>query len=232
VQAYRLRWQRRLLKLEHKQALADERARIARDLHDDLGTALTGLALQVDVLRQVAHDGPALPRRRAESAAGIRGLAERMREVVWAVNPRCDTLPSLAGFLEQQAEQLLKAGGPRCRLEFPEDIPGLPLDGETRHQLALAVREALSNALRHSGASEIVLGLEVKSSQLSVRVVDNGRGFCADACRAYGRGLANMQARLKKTGGRCECRTAPGAGTTIELCVPLINSGSQGREGP
>jgi signal transduction histidine kinase/ligand-binding sensor domain-containing protein len=221
VQAYRLRWQHRLLKLEHQRALADERTRIARDLHDDLGTALTGLALQVEVLRRAAPDGPALADRLAESAAGIRALAERMREVVWAVNPRCDTVLSLASFLEQQAGQFLKADGLRCRLDFPEDIPPLPLSGETRHQLALGVREALANAVRHAAASEIVLSLRVEAGQLIVRVADNGRGFCVTECRAYGRGLANLHARLEKVGGQCQCHSAPGAGTTVELRVPF-----------
>jgi signal transduction histidine kinase/ligand-binding sensor domain-containing protein len=221
VQAYRLRWQRRLLKLEQQQALADERTRIARDLHDDLGTALTGLALRLDVLRRAAHDGPALPDRLAESAASIRALAERMREVVWAVNPRCDTVSSLASFLEQQAGQFLKADGLRCRLDFPDDIPPLPLDGETRYQLALGAREALTNAVRHAAASEIVLGLRVEADQLIVRVTDNGRGFRVADGGALDHGLANMQARLEKVGGQCECRSTPGAGTTIEFCVPL-----------
>lgn len=221
VQAYRLRWQRRLLKLEQQQALADERTRIARDLHDDLGTALTGLALQVDVVRRDAHDGPALARRLVESAAGIRALAERMREVVWTVNPRCDTVSSLASFLEQQTGQFLKADGLRCRFEFPEDIPALPLDGETRHQLALSVREALNNAVRHAAASEVVLGLRVEGGLLIVRVADNGRGFRVTKGEASGHGLANMQARLEKLGGGCECHSTPGAGTTIELHVPL-----------
>jgi signal transduction histidine kinase/ligand-binding sensor domain-containing protein len=221
VQAYRLHWQRRLLKLEQQHALADERTRIARDLHDDLGTALTGLALQVDVLRRTGHEGPALSERLAESAAGMRALAERMREVVWAVNPRCDTVSSLASFLEQQTGQFLKADGLRCRLDFPEDIPALPLDGETRHQLALAVREALANAVRHANAREIVLGLRIDGNQLLVRVADNGQGFRVSEGEAHGRGLANMRARLEKIGGQCACQSALGAGTTIELRVPL-----------
>jgi signal transduction histidine kinase len=221
VQTRRLRWQRRLLQAEQRQALADERTRIARDLHDDLGTALTGLALQMDVLRRAARDGPPLTERLAESATRIRALAQHMREVVWAVNPRCDTVSSLASFLEQQAGQFLKADGLRCRLEFPEDIPPLPLDGETRYQLALGVREALANAVRHAAASEIVLSLSLEANRLVVRIADNGRGFCADDGKTPGDGLANLHARLEKLGGHCKCRSTPGTGTTIELRVPL-----------
>ncbi len=232
VQAYRLRWQRRLLKLEQQQALANERARIARDLHDDLGTALTGEALKLDVLRRAAHDGPAQSRPLAESADSIRALAAHVREVVWAVNPRCDTVSSVASFLEHQAEQFFKADGLRCRLEFPEDIPALPLDGETRHQLALGVREALTNAVRHAAASEIVLGLRVEDGQLIVRVTDNGRGFRVAECMMNGQGLTNMKARLEKIGGRCEWHSAPGAGTTTELRVPLQPARSRNSNKP
>jgi signal transduction histidine kinase/ligand-binding sensor domain-containing protein len=232
VQAYRLRWQRRLLKLEHQQALADERTRIARDLHDDLGTALTGLALRLDVLRRSPPGGSALIQRLAESAANIRELAEHMREVVWAVNPRCDTVSSLASFLEQQAEQFLKAEGLRCRLEFPEDIPTLPLDGEARHQLALGVREALANAIRHAAATEIILSLRVDTRQLIVQVSDNGRGFDVAAAQAGGRGLGNMHARMQKIGGQCQCRSIPGAGTVLELRVPLTPPPASRNQGP
>lgn len=221
IQAYRLRWQRRVLRLEQKHAMADERTRIARDLHDDLGTALTGLALQVDVLRREAHDGPVLTQRLTESAVRIRALAERMREVVWAINPRCDTVSSVASFLEQQAAQFFKTDALHCHFEFPETIPALSLDGEKRHQLALSVREALSNAVRHANATEVVLGLRIDCDQLIVWISDNGRGFDVAEARSHGRGLANIMERTEKIGGSCECRSKPGAGTTIEFRLPL-----------
>lgn len=223
LQAFRLHWQRRLLQLEHQQALADERTRIARDLHDDLGTALTGPALQFDVLRRVAHDGPGVTKLLVESATRVRRLAEHMREVVWAVNPRCDTVPSLAGFLEQQAS-LFRSGDGVCRLDFPEDIPALPLAGEARHQLALSVREALANVVRHAAATEVVLALRIEAGQLIVRIVDNGRGFCVEKRSGSGHGLLNLQERLKRIGGSFDCRSEPGRGTTIELRVPLSAS--------
>jgi signal transduction histidine kinase len=84
VQAYRLRWQRRLLKLEEQRALANERARIARDLHDDLGTALTGLALELDVAGKSAQVGSGMTERLSQTASHTRQMAERMREVVWS----------------------------------------------------------------------------------------------------------------------------------------------------
>ena len=224
--AYRLHWQRRLLTVRHQQALSEERTRIARDLHDDLGTALTGVALEIDVARRQSRDGVAT--RLGESASRIRALAERMREVVWAVNPRCDTVSSLASFLEQQAGALLAAGGVRGRFEFPEDIPAQPLDSEARHQLALGVREALTNVLRHARAGEVVLGVAVREGWLVVQVRDDGRGFdSASAGTEPGHGLHNLSTRLERLGGGVAIESKPGAGTRIEFRVPLERSSNR-----
>ena len=221
ITAYRLRWQRRLLTARHERALAEERARIARDLHDDLGTALTGVALEIDVARRQSHDGIAA--RLGESAGHVRALAERMREVVWAVNPCCDTVSSLASFLEQQAGTLLRSGGVHGRFEFPEVIPPLPLNSDTRHQLALGVREALTNVLRHAQASEVVLGVRLREEALVVSVRDNGRGFDPTTVGTEpGHGWHNLRARLARVGGSVNIASQPGAGTRVEFSVPLV----------
>ena len=221
VQAYRLRWQRRFLKLEEQRALASERARIARDLHDDLGTALTGLALELDVIGRETSALPPVTTHLDQAAQRTRDLAERMREVVWTVNPRCDTVSSLASFLEQQVGQFLRMAGVRVRLEFPENIPAIPLGAEARHQLALAVREALTNVVRHARATEAALSLGIEGEILTICVADNGIGF--EPIEKTGHGLANLRARLGQIGGRLECVSTPGVGTRISFLLPLKN---------
>jgi signal transduction histidine kinase len=225
IQAYRLRWQQRLMKLEQQRALATERARIARDLHDDLGTALTGLALELDVIGR--DPKPELPviHRLGQTAKRTRDLAERMREVVWSVNPRCDTVSSIASFLEQQIAQFLRADGIKVELDFPEDIPSLPIDGEARHQLALGVREALTNVIRHAHATNVILSLAIDKDSLIVKVRDNGRGLQASGTN--GDGLRNMQERLQSIGGTVDVSSEPGSGTTITFRIPLIESKSE-----
>ncbi|MEY2410621.1 MAG: hypothetical protein QOF48_3291 [Verrucomicrobiota bacterium] len=226
VTAYRLRWQRRLLTVRHEGMLAEERARIARDLHDDLGTALTGVALEIDLARRQSPDG--LAAQLADSAARVRQLAERMREAVWAVNPECDTVSSLASFLEQQAGALLRGGGVRGRFDFPESIPPLPLDSETRHQLALGVREALTNVQRHAQATEAVLELALREGTLVIRLADNGRGFDASAAGTEpGHGLHNLRVRLERMGGVVTVTSKPGKGTRVEIRVPLARVDSR-----
>ncbi|MBI3852788.1 MAG: ATP-binding protein [Verrucomicrobia bacterium] len=225
VQAYRLRWQRRLLKLEEQRALANERTRIARDLHDDLGTALTGLALELDVIGREAREVTPVAEHLGETAQRTRDLAERMREVVWTVNPQCDTLSSLASFLEQQISQFLGATSVRVRLDFPEDIPAMPLAADARHQLALSVREALTNVVRHAHASEVVVSLAIVNGSLIVQVKDNGRGFQPGG--QVGNGLANLRARLEQIGGSFECVSTPGAGTTVTFRLPLRHAAAE-----
>jgi len=221
ILAYRLGWQRRLLNAEHRQALADERTRIARDLHDDLGTALTGLALELDVIRRATPDPSSPADRLAQAAHRTRRMAERMREVVWAVNPRCDNVPSLAGFLEQQASQFINGDTLRFRIEFPEEIPRLAVDGEIRHQLALGVREALTNVVRHAKATEVVLSLALEAHDLVIAVRDNGTGCNGICLRDTNHGLANLHARMKHLGGDFACVSSPGEGTTVTFRVPI-----------
>lgn len=221
--SYRLRWQRRLLKWEEQRALANERTRIARDLHDDLGPALTGLAFELDVIGRTATQSPPVADRLGETAQRTRDLAERMREVVWTVNPQCDTLSRLASFLEQQTGQFLRATDLRVRLDFPDDIPMIPLAAEARHQLALSVREALTNVVRHAQASEVVVTLAIVSQTLIVQINDNGCGFQPQAHR--GHGLENLRARLAQIGGRFECVSTPGVGTRVTFRLPLPPTG-------
>jgi len=227
LQGYRLRWQRRLLKLDELSALGNERARIARDLHDDLGTELIGLALQLDVVEHATKAEPALTKRLGQAAKHTRAMAQRMREVVWSVNPKCDTLPSVAEFLEQQAAQFLNSDSIRMRLDFPEKIPPLSLGAEARHQLALSVREALTNVVRHAQATEVVLSLAVNNHQLIVQVKDNGRGVQNPLTN--GHGLGNMKARLAQIGGTFDYTSAEGGGTVVSFRVPLPGHSQAGK---
>ena len=158
---WRVKFLRRLERLERAEALQRERARLARDLHDDLGANLTGLALKLDVAQRQL--------RRDEAAATLSGLApaarrlvDQLREVIWTVNPQCDTVENFAAFVAQDAEDFLADAGLSCRLDLPDTLPTTPLDSATRHHLLLVVKEALHNAVKHAAASEVTLGCALK----------------------------------------------------------------------
>ena len=205
---------------EHQRALAQERARIARDLHDDLGSSLTEITM-------LATTGPGLnlpadeaAERMGTIAGKSRTLVNALDEIVWAVDPARDTLASVARYLASYAEEYLAGLKVACRVHIPNSFPDQAVSGEVRHHLFLAVKEALNNAVRHGGASEIGFHVRVLADQLWISIADNGGGFEA-AGRSNGHGLLNLRNRLEQLHGHCELESSPGAGTTISLQVPL-----------
>jgi signal transduction histidine kinase len=153
--------------------------------------------------------------------SSVRQLVTAMEEVVWTVNPRNDSLTSLAAFLSDYTERFLAHACLSCRLEVAPDLPSLPLSAPIRHNLLMAVKEALNNAAKHARASKVWLRLRLEGSLLCIEVADDGRGFDAQALTRLGNGLQNMRTRLESIRGSAEIRSETGKGTTVSLKVPL-----------
>jgi signal transduction histidine kinase len=205
---------------ENQRAMAQERARIARDLHDDLGSSLTEITMLA-----TASPGHELPSEEAserlETIAGkSRTMVHALDEIVWAVDPERDTLASVARYLASYVEEYLAGLNVACRVQIPHSFPDQVVSGEMRHHLFLAAREALNNAVRHAGANEIGFRVRVLEDRLEISISDNGSGFDPSG-RSNGHGLSNLRTRLKNLNGRCELESAPGAGTTVSLQLPL-----------
>jgi len=222
---------RKLERLQQQRALEQERARIAKDIHDDLGASLTRITLLSDTARgDVGDQGPAAASldRIAHTA---RDLTRAMDEIVWAVNPKHDRLDSLVNYLGKFAQDFLADAGLAYRLEVPSSLPRWTVGSQTRHNLFLAFKEALHNVVKHAAAREVRVVLTLEPGSFRLAVVDNGRGLApagadaagvgASARLASGNGLANMAHRLEEIGGRCEVRGAPGAGTSVTFVVPV-----------
>lgn len=225
----RQRYRRKLRRLEARRALEHERARIAKDIHDDLGSSLTRISLLSQPTPSGVEDAEAAIASLAQIHRTARDLTHAMGEVVWAVNPEHDTFDSLANYLSQYAPSFLKLAGIRCRLEMPLQLPPQPVSAEVRHNLFLAFKEALNNVVKHAAASEVQIVLIPENSGFALSVADNGRGFSEGATAdqtpgtvlrtTSGNGLTNMRSRLQEIGGRCELRSEPGAGTKITFRV-------------
>jgi signal transduction histidine kinase/ligand-binding sensor domain-containing protein len=217
----RRRMQRKLDQLERQRALERERARIAQDLHDDLGAGLTEISLTSDLACDPGLDHAASSRFVGEIGGKARELVATMDEIVWAVNPRNDSVPSLAAYFCQFAQHLLKPAGIRCRLDVAAELPLSPLNSEHRHQLFLAFKEALNNVVRHSGAGEVCVAIEVSAGHLQVSLKDDGQGLSGEQSSGSADGLRNMRERLSRIGGACAIASAPQHGTTVVFRVPL-----------
>ncbi len=217
----RQRSRRRLAALERQRTLEHERGRIARDIHDDLGSSLTRIVMLSESARAGVDPPEQVSAHLDEINQTSRELTVRMGEIVWAVNPEHDTLDSFANFAGNHARAFLARAGVRCRLDVPVALPALPLDSSVRHHLFLAFKEAVHNAARHAGATSVHITLTFSSDQLALEVQDDGRGFEPAAAAGSGQGLANMARRLAELGGNCEIRSSPGHGCTVRFQVAL-----------
>jgi len=224
----RRRVRRKLEQSERQHALERERARIARDIHDDLGASLTRITMLSQSVR-AELDGKAQATGDVDQIYNTaRELTRAMDEIVWAVNPKHDTLDSLVTYLGRFAQHFLSAAGIRCRLDVPVYLPSWALTAEIRHNVFLALKEALHNVVKHAAATEVRVSLQLEPDGFMLLVADNGRGFqlasqeehTPDGTRiGAGNGLSNMKKRLEEIGGGCEWNTGPGEGTRIQFVI-------------
>jgi signal transduction histidine kinase len=155
-----------------------------------------------------------------EISARARSLTRAMDEVVWAINPRNDTLEGFLTYLDKFSQDYLARAEVRCRWNVPVEVPELPLSADMRHSLYLACKEALHNVVKHAGASEVSIRLDLAEGGFTLAIEDDGRGFAAALLPARGNGLSNMRQRLKELNGVCRVETVPGGGTRVLFSLP------------
>ena len=149
------KFQRQLQRAEQERALERERARIAQDLHDDLGSSLTRISLLSGLLRADKDNPDQVEAHAGKLSQSADQTVRALEEIVWAVRPGSDTLQSLVEYIAHFANELFEGDPTRCRLDLPHDLPARPLPPEVRHNIFLIVKEALTNALKHAGAKEV-----------------------------------------------------------------------------
>ena len=222
----RRRLQQRMELLERQHAVERERMRIAQDIHDDIGTSLTRIAMFSQPDR--ADFGEALQTDKVLSRiySTTHEITRSLDEIVWAIDPRHDTLDSFVSYVARFAQDQLGAGNIRCRLDLPVELPAWQMTAETRHNLFLAFKEALNNTVKHAAATEVRILLELRADALVLIVKDDGRGFdrgqpsSLESGRiASGNGLPNLESRLARIGGRCDISSNNGGGTTVTFIV-------------
>jgi two-component sensor histidine kinase len=204
--------------------LHTERARIARDIHDELGARLTELALEGEVIQTELPAGSAVRPRLEALCEKARAVSGAMDEVVWMVNSRRDTLRDFAAYTCKHAQRFLASTAVRCRLDVDADLPEAVFELPVRRNLLLGVKEALNNAVKYAGATELFLHIHCRNQTVVVVVEDNGAGFDLELADPVGNGLTNMTERMKEIGGSCMLTTKPGAGCRVEFQVPLSKS--------
>jgi signal transduction histidine kinase/ligand-binding sensor domain-containing protein len=206
--------------LKQREALEHERARIARDLHDQLGANLT----QVALLGEMAEADKDLPDEVEEHSRQIsqtaRETTRSLDEIVWAVNPSNDTLEGLANYVCKYAQEYLALANLPCRVDVPVQLPAAAIPPEVRHNVYLAFKEAVHNVIKHAQASEVWVRLILRPKQLVLQVEDNGRGMDKTAVTNRN-GLRNMKRRMEDIGGEFSISPGANGGTLVQLTVPV-----------
>jgi signal transduction histidine kinase len=218
---FRRKSRRRLVALRLQKVLADDRARIARDMHDDLGTRITLMTMNSALVERDMAENPDRARGHLHRLnASARGLVTAMDDLVWAVDPANDTLNHLGIHIARTVEEMFRDSPVRCRFDIPAVLPKIPLGSDFRHHVALAVKECLHNILRHAGPCEARLVLTYADDTLVIRISDTGRGFDTTQPDS-GNGLSNMVKRLEEVHGTCLITSSPGNGTSFVMTCPL-----------
>ena len=200
----------RFAELERQQALERERTRIARDLHDDLGSRLSLIGLMTEG---------------TGASAVARSAAETLDQLVWTVNAQNDTAGSFAAYASRFAEEHLDAAGLRHRCHVEPGLGARELAADTRRQVYLAFKEAITNVVKHAGASDVRISMAIEGEMLVVEVADDGCGFTVGSGDPTGIGLGGMRARLHAVGGSVDLTSVPGGGTRVVFRTPLNPSG-------
>jgi ligand-binding sensor domain-containing protein/signal transduction histidine kinase len=206
-------------------AVADLRTRIATDLHDDIGSSLSRIAILSEVARRGADSRAGPDATTLSEIAGIsRELVDSMSDIVWAINPEHDRVSDLTHRMRRFATDLL--GGQGIALGFrssaADDDPRI--GANARRQVWLIYKEAVHNVARHSGARRADVELTAGREGLVLAVADDGRGF-NPAAPSDGNGLVSMRRRARDAGGALTIASSPGGGTRVTLTVPLGPAG-------
>jgi signal transduction histidine kinase len=207
-------------RVEHQREMEQERARIAHDLHDELGSGITEIGMLAARAKSASAPDEKRSRYLDQMGGKAREMVTALDEIVWAMNPAHDSLASLVSYFCLYADRFLGLASVTWRLEGPPASVELAVDSRHRHQLFLVFKEALTNVVRHSGATEVRLGIQVEQGELRLIIADNGRGVPLNARTEEMDGVNNMRSRIEKLGGRFEIAGEAGKGTTVRFHVP------------
>jgi signal transduction histidine kinase len=207
------------------------RTRIATDLHDDIGSSLSKIAILSEVVRQKTKgNGASEPLEIIANTS--REMVDSMSDIVWAINPERDSLSDLIHRMRRFAEDILDAQDIDYQFIVPEHLKQIALGADVRRDVYLIFKECLNNLAKHSKATEAEIKINLESEKLTVEINDNGGGFTAPSIHVTtdsvptsngfgGNGLRNMRRRTKNFGGDFQIDSEIGKGTRIVLQIPV-----------
>jgi signal transduction histidine kinase/ligand-binding sensor domain-containing protein len=203
---------------EKQQAIEKERTRIATDMHDDLGAGLSRIKfLSQSILNKKLKD-EVIKTELKKITSFSDEMSEKMGEIVWALNEKNDTLADLIAYTRAYAVEYLQTHNIQCEANTPLHLPATFITGEMRRNIFLSVKECLHNIVKHSGATKVLLSIEL-NDKMQIIIHDNGKGMDRNHQRAFGNGVDNIEKRMKEIKGKASFKNDKG--TKVILSIPL-----------
>lgn len=213
------RLKERLRELEKLEAVNKERARISKDMHDDLGSGLTKISILSELLKsQFKQDESGQVEKISKTA---RDLIDNMSHIIWAMNPSNDTVESLFAYIREYATDFFDQTEVNCKIDFKEMNSEIPVSQQTRRNIFLVVKESLHNIIKHAKANQVHIQAYLDNNCLVIIISDDGVGFDMNNTRRFGNGLLNMQKRMVEVNGNMEMQSEKRSGTRTTIAVPL-----------
>lgn len=199
------------------QGQQNERLRIAKEMHDDLGASLTAIGLLSEVVK--TRMGTATTPEVEKISTISADMVSTMNEIIWSLNTRNDNLNGLIAYTRAYASEFIDNTTLTLQTQVQESPREITIRGADRRNVFLTVKEALHNVVKHAQATQVSLTIRPLTDQLLIEVGDNGRGFVGTDAMRLRNGLTNMQHRMSESGGTCEITSSP-EGTRVKICYP------------
>lgn len=211
---------KRLAAIERNAMLNQERSRISTDMHDDLGSDFSHIAVIAELAKVSLTD-------KAESQALVQKISDhvqnsrsKMDEIIWALNPSHDSTGNLVSYCNEFCFNYFEGSGIRVQISEEKDIPDIQLNARQRRNLFLVIKEIAHNTLKHSGASNFYLQSQLRDNVFIISTKDDGVGFNLIGQKNRN-GLRNIRNRLKEIDGQISIQTNPGSGTVIYISMVI-----------
>jgi ligand-binding sensor domain-containing protein/signal transduction histidine kinase len=209
------------MKINRLQAELAIRNSIARDLHDDVGSTLSGVnVISALALKKLKTKPESVAALLAQIAQKTTAMSDAMGDIVWSVNPKNDSLQNLVVRMKEYAAEMLEPRDIRYRFSIDDRLLTQKLPLGLRKDFYLIFKEALNNLSKHSACQVVNISIVLTHKWLEMTVTDDGKGFDETAVRP-GNGLANLRARATNLGGKIEITSKIGAGTTLRCTLPI-----------
>ena len=209
------------LQLEQREIMEKERNRIARDMHDDIGSELSKISITCGILKNEFREDDRLIKELETIKSSTEAIVNNIGNIIWALNPINNTLENLLAYLREYAYDYLEMHSINTSFLFAGNFEKILLAHEVRTHIFMVIKEALHNIVKHAKAGFVTIQIIIEGTKLSCTIIDDGTGFSENKKNNFGNGLRNMQQRISEIGGYLHIQSQPQKGTSLFIEVMI-----------